>query len=64
MRFEGVADLAERGQVTLLTRVRDGALPTPIGDDKLVRLIGGGGVARIDFAERRHRGRAVQPDDA
>ena len=38
MRFEGVADLAERGRVTLLTRVVGGALPTPIGDARLVQL--------------------------
>lgn len=52
MSFEGVADLAERGRVTLITRVVGGALPTPIGDAGFVRLTGGGGVARIDFAER------------
>lgn len=51
VRFEGVADLSELGRVTLLARVRDGSLPSPIGDAKAVPLIGGGGVARIDLAE-------------
>jgi len=50
-RFEGVADLAERGQVTLVARVLGGSLPTPIGEKKSVPVIGGGGVARIDFAD-------------
>ena len=31
-QFEGVADLAEHGHVTLVARVRNGALPTPIGE--------------------------------
>jgi hypothetical protein len=52
MRFEGIADLAERGRVTVLTRVLGGALPTPLGDAGFVRLTGGGGVARIDLVER------------
>jgi hypothetical protein len=50
MQFEGVADLAEKGGVTLLCRVRGGTLPTPIGDEKNVAILGGGGLARIDFA--------------
>jgi len=50
-RFEGVADLSEPGNLTLLARVRDGSLPTPIGDAHQVPLIGGGGMARINFAE-------------
>lgn len=49
-RFEGIADLAERGYITLVARVLGGTLPTPIGEAKPVQLIGGGGVARIDFA--------------
>jgi hypothetical protein len=52
LRFEGIADLAERGRITLLTRVLGGALPTPIGDARFVELVGGGGVARIDLVER------------
>ncbi len=50
-RFEGVADFTEPGHVTLLARVRDGTLPTPIGDKKAVQLIGGGGMARLSFAD-------------
>ena len=50
-RFEGIADLAEKGQVTLATRVLGGTLPTPIGAPHSVPLIGGGGVARIDFSD-------------
>ena len=52
MSFEGIADLAEQGRITLLTRVTGGALPTPIGDARFVRLTGGGGIARIDLVER------------
>jgi hypothetical protein len=52
MRFEGIADLAERDRITLLTRIINGALPTSIGDAGFVRLTGGGGVARIDLVER------------
>lgn len=50
IQFEGVADLAEKGGVTLLARVRGGTLPTPIGDAKTIELVGGGGLARINFA--------------
>src|SRR6185295_9427749 len=50
-RFEGVADLSDAGHLTLLARVRDGSLPTPIGDAHEVPLIGGGGMARINFAD-------------
>lgn len=48
--LEGVADLAEKGTVTLISRVRGGALPTPIGPEPSIPLVGGGGLARIDFS--------------
>lgn len=51
VRFEGIADLGEPGHLTLVTRIRDGVLPTPIGDAGHVPIIGGGGVARFNFAE-------------
>jgi hypothetical protein len=49
--FEGVADLAEQSHLTLLTRVRGGFLPTPIGEERTVRLVGGGGLARLNFSD-------------
>lgn len=49
--FDGVADLAELGHMTLVGRIRDGFLPTPIGPEPTVRLVGGGGVARVNFAD-------------
>ena len=49
--FEGVADLAEAGHMTVVARIREGTLATPIGADRAVQLIGGGGVARVDFAD-------------
>jgi hypothetical protein len=48
--FEGVADLADADMVTLICRVRGGVLATPIGEDHSVEVIGGGGLARINFA--------------
>jgi hypothetical protein len=49
--FEGVADLAEQGHMTLVSRIRGGFLPTPIGDEGTVRLTGGGGLARFNFSD-------------
>ncbi len=51
VQLEGVADLTEIGNVTLICRVRGGFLPTPIGDTKTVQLTGGGGLARINFSD-------------
>lgn len=49
--FEGVADLTELGHTTLVGRILDGSLSTPIGEVESVRLIGGGLVARVDFSD-------------
>lgn len=49
IRFEGVADLAERGEITVLGRVTGGSLPTPIGADHRVEVVGGGALLRIDL---------------
>jgi hypothetical protein len=51
LAFEGVADLSEAGQVTVLARVRGGALPSAAGQ-QTVRLTGGGALARFSFADR------------
>lgn len=51
--FEGVADLSALDQFTLLGRVRRGFLPTSIGPDRMVRLLGGGILARVDLSERK-----------
>ncbi len=50
MQFEGVADLSDPEALTLICRVRNGVLPTPIGDEKTINIIGGGGLARINYA--------------
>ncbi len=49
--FEGVADLSELGHATLVARIREGSLATPVGDSNAVQIAGGGGVARINFAD-------------
>jgi hypothetical protein len=49
--FEGVVDLAEESFITLLTRVRGGFLPTTIGEERSIRLVGGGGLARLNLAD-------------
>ncbi len=48
--LEGVADLTEIGSPTIVCRIRGGYLPTPIGGQSTVKLVGGGGLARIDVA--------------
>ena len=50
VQFEGVADLSEQGAMTIVCRVSGGTLPTPIGEEKTISLIGGGGLARIDYS--------------
>ena len=49
--LEGVADLTEIGSPTIVCRIRGGYLPTPIGGQSTVKLVGGGGLARIDGAD-------------
>ena len=50
-QIEGAADLAEHGQVTVLLRLRNGVLPTPIGNSGTVPLIGGGVLAHVDLVD-------------
>jgi hypothetical protein len=50
--FNGVADLSERGEVTLLARITGGSLPTPVGPDQRIEVVGGSALARIDFPDR------------
>ena len=50
IQFEGVADLSDAGAMALICRVRGGSLPTPIGPEKDIPLIGGGGLARINYS--------------
>ena len=67
VRFEGVVDLAEMGKATLLGRVASGSLPTPLGAEPSVPLLGGGLLARVDFATRSievERLHLVTPDGA
>ncbi|HWT30336.1 MAG TPA: AsmA-like C-terminal domain-containing protein, partial [Propylenella sp.] len=52
VRFAGEADLREPGSMTVLGRVLGGALPTGRQDQPRVQLVGGGALARIDFADR------------
>jgi hypothetical protein len=49
--FEAAADLAELGHTTIVGNIRSGALSTPIGEKKSVPIIGGGGMARVKFAD-------------
>lgn len=49
LAFEGVADLSKVGAMTLLGRVRSGALPA--SDGSPVALTGGGLLARVQFAD-------------
>ncbi|MGH6926302.1 MAG: DUF3971 domain-containing protein [Propylenella sp.] len=49
--FEAAADLAELGHTTVVGNIRNGALSTPIGEKKSVHIIGGGGMARVNFAD-------------
>jgi hypothetical protein len=50
LTFEGVADLSETGQVTVLARVRDGLLPGAQGREP-IKLTGGGALVRLDLAD-------------
>ncbi len=50
MQFEGVADLADTSGLDLICRVRSGTLPTPIGEERAVQIVGGGGLAHINYA--------------
>ena len=47
--FEGVVDLAEPGEVTLVGRIEEGALP--IGSGEPVALTGGSGILRLNFSD-------------
>lgn len=49
--FEGVADMSERGHMTLVGRILNGSLASTIGPEQSIRISGGGGVARINFAD-------------
>jgi hypothetical protein len=49
--FEGVADISDFDNVTLVSRVRGGSLPTPIGMAKSVEVVGGGGMARLNLSD-------------
>lgn len=51
LKFEGVADLSEPGFMTLVGRVRSGSLPTVVGGNHTIQITGGGGLARINFAD-------------
>jgi hypothetical protein len=51
LTFEGVADLSAVDHMTLVGNIREGAFATPIGEEKMIRLTGGGGVARVNFAD-------------
>ncbi len=49
--FEGVADLTELEHMTVVGRIVDGLLPTPIGGVGSVQIIGGSAMARVNFAD-------------
>jgi hypothetical protein len=49
--FEGVADLTELEHMTLVGRIVDGSLPTPIGEHETIRIVGGNAMARVNFAD-------------
>jgi hypothetical protein len=51
LTFEGVADLAALDQMTLVGNIRRGSFSTPIGETDTVEVTGGGGVARVNFAD-------------
>lgn len=52
LRFEGMAELSDTGEVTLLGRVLGGALPTGRPDAPQIAILGGGALARLDLAAR------------
>jgi hypothetical protein len=49
--FDGVADMAERGHMTVVASILNGSLPTPIGEERSIPLVGGSMVARVNFAD-------------